>query len=632
MNGHDPYRVSFSLNVIHHLGDLLYSNVPAVLSELVANAHDAAATRVAITITPEHVEILDNGRGMSRADINDRYLRIGYQKRRDEFRINVGDQERHVMGRKGIGKLSALSIAHQVEIQTTKEGEKNGFILSSYDIDRAIENNDDGYSPIPLRTDHINLEQGTRIILRDLQRPIEGVEAELRTSLARRFTLLEGDVRFQIVLNGRPITLLDRKYFDKIKYIWYLGEDGKKYADLCKNKVRAFELDGRISPIEGQIVSGWIGTTFLPTNVDKEHRTLSIYAHRKLIIEDMITSIRDAQQGWGYLLGDVEADFMDADDKPDIITTSRQNVVESDPRYVALRAFLWRETRKILRARTKVKPKEEEAAAKAPASKQSDLFDEQGDTVPSSKDAPHQTEAEAVPSPSASEPTPQASPPPSTNNDSIDGAPLPTATDASRNSPEAGYDSLRAPRLPSRDTQNSFNRIRALVRTSSLEQEFQNVILYDLDQAEWAYGNNAYKAGVVMLGAVLEAVMLGTLRRPDVLDDILSRPNVPKILNKLPGGPGHPSYADRSVLADAVANERFQFEDYRQIIEWYLPQITELRPITIQQFRNTIHPWQSIQQPAAYDIADKDRAAGFLNSLAVLAKIILQWKPKIGEE
>jgi HSP90 family molecular chaperone len=219
MSNEDLYRVSFSLNVIHHLGYGLYSNVPAVLSELVANAHDAGATQITITITPEYVEILDNGQGMTREDINNRYLRMGYQKRKYELIIDVGDENRHVMGRKGIGKLSALSIANIVEVQTTKDGEINGFIMSSYDIDRAIENNADGYSPTPLRPEYINIERGTRIILRDLRHPIEGVETDLRTSLARRFTLMEGDLRFQIILNGRPITLFDRNYFDKVEYI-----------------------------------------------------------------------------------------------------------------------------------------------------------------------------------------------------------------------------------------------------------------------------------------------------------------------------------------------------------------------------------------------------------------------------
>src|SRR5690606_26410882 len=41
-----------------------------------------------------------------------------------------------------------------------------------------------------------------------------------------------------------------------------------------------------------------------------------------------------------YLTGQIEADFLDADDQPDIATSDRQRVQEDDPRYADLIAFL----------------------------------------------------------------------------------------------------------------------------------------------------------------------------------------------------------------------------------------------------------------------------------------------------
>ncbi len=47
----DPtYRMTLSLNVLNHLGLNLYSNIPAVLSEVVANAWDADAKVVDIIV------------------------------------------------------------------------------------------------------------------------------------------------------------------------------------------------------------------------------------------------------------------------------------------------------------------------------------------------------------------------------------------------------------------------------------------------------------------------------------------------------------------------------------------------------------------------------------------------------
>ena len=45
-----PYEMHLSLNVLEHLGLNLYSNVPSVLSEVVANAWDADATSVGVTL------------------------------------------------------------------------------------------------------------------------------------------------------------------------------------------------------------------------------------------------------------------------------------------------------------------------------------------------------------------------------------------------------------------------------------------------------------------------------------------------------------------------------------------------------------------------------------------------------
>jgi DNA mismatch repair ATPase MutL len=58
--------MSLSLNVLNHLGLNLYSNVPAVLSEAVANAWDADAEHVDVQIDPEEdkIEIVDDGHGM----------------------------------------------------------------------------------------------------------------------------------------------------------------------------------------------------------------------------------------------------------------------------------------------------------------------------------------------------------------------------------------------------------------------------------------------------------------------------------------------------------------------------------------------------------------------------------------
>ena len=92
------YEMSIDLNVLNHLGLNLYSNVPAVLSEVVANSWDADATEVDIEIGSDKITITDNGHGMTYDDINGKYLKVGYERRR----IGGGRtaNNRRVMGRK----------------------------------------------------------------------------------------------------------------------------------------------------------------------------------------------------------------------------------------------------------------------------------------------------------------------------------------------------------------------------------------------------------------------------------------------------------------------------------------------------------------------------------------------------
>ena len=147
MNEHSKYQMNISLNVLEHLGINLYSNVPAVLSEVVANSWDADATNVDIEIEKDIITITDNGHGMTLNDINQKYLFVGY-KRREERDAVTAQFKRKVMGRKGIGKLSLFSIAETFTVETFKDGERNGFIMSKQAIDNHIEKkNERPYEP-----------------------------------------------------------------------------------------------------------------------------------------------------------------------------------------------------------------------------------------------------------------------------------------------------------------------------------------------------------------------------------------------------------------------------------------------------------------------------------------------------
>jgi len=345
----DTYVMELDLNVLNHLGLNLYSNVAAVVSEVVANSWDADATTVDIHIdvAADCVRIIDNGIGMTRDDINKRYLTVGYERRKDPT-VAPSALGRQPMGRKGIGKLSLFSIASVVDIYTTKFGLSNALRLAIADIEAAMRSGA-RYHPIPLNDHKFAPTQGTAIVLSQLKSRLTNTQSSLRWRLARRFSIIGPASNFTVRINNSELSPADRDYFHKLQNIWYYGDVSRKYVDYCEPDIHAEKRDGTID--QASQVSGWLGTAFEPRqlrDVDGESlNAITILVHGKLAQEDILESINDGGLYTKYLIGEVQADFLDQTDKPDIATSNRQQIIEDDPRYLALRAFLRRELRHI---------------------------------------------------------------------------------------------------------------------------------------------------------------------------------------------------------------------------------------------------------------------------------------------
>src|SRR5207247_370373 len=106
---------------IEHLGLKLYVSLPPVIGELVSNAWDADADRVEITFPKgslngqSEVVVRDFGTGMDADQLQDAYLKIGRNRREVEGKETT-PKGRDVMGRKGLGKLSAFGVASELEV------------------------------------------------------------------------------------------------------------------------------------------------------------------------------------------------------------------------------------------------------------------------------------------------------------------------------------------------------------------------------------------------------------------------------------------------------------------------------------------------------------------------------------
>lgn len=160
----DPAPLKFKVapHLVEDLGLNLYTTLARVLVEFVANAYDADSPSVDLrldldkvkkarevlkkefelqkakaeegtAIAPLETRVLpadlcivieDRGHGMSRDDLNDKFLFAGRRRRREEPEARGRSPGgRLLMGRKGLGKLAGFGVAKVIEVVSRKKGE-----------------------------------------------------------------------------------------------------------------------------------------------------------------------------------------------------------------------------------------------------------------------------------------------------------------------------------------------------------------------------------------------------------------------------------------------------------------------------------------------------------------------------
>lgn len=367
-----PYEMTVDLNVLDHLGINLYSNIAAVLTEAVANAWDADAERVDIRVDPESkaIEIQDDGIGMTVADMNEKYLRVGYRRRDHGGEYGkVTEKGRPVMGRKGLGKLSLFSIAETIEVQSAKDGEAHGLVMTVDGIKQSVEQQESSYIPTQLPDDEIAVTNGTLIRLRDIkrQRLGRGVTA-LRKRLSRRFSVVGQAHGFEVLIDGAPLSTADRGDLPITQFLWHFGDETPD-LDAIDDLKEHESLPNRLDDWDGDwAVKGWIGTSRFPKQLDDDDagnlNSIVVFARGRLFHENILDRLNDGRLYTKYLTGQIEADFLDLDDDPDIATSDRQRIQEDDPRYVQMMSFLRQQMTQIEKRWTEWRKKHEVEKAK----------------------------------------------------------------------------------------------------------------------------------------------------------------------------------------------------------------------------------------------------------------------------
>jgi len=348
----NEFKLAVDLNVLNHLGIGLYSSTPAVVTEIVANAWDADAENVDISIQDGRIIVHDDGHGMGAAELQSRFLTVGYARREHPDGHLSPKHRRPVMGRKGIGKLAMFSLADRIDIWSKKLNcpEVDGAVL----VDRLKEEIKRGvpYTLEPVVQSHEwETNTGTRIVLSQLKAGTDKTEAFLRPRIARRFSVVGDRYKFKVSINGVPITTSDRGYHSDLQFWWDLDdetrdEQGALATSLAEDESGAkciarlkntLVYDGKIYELRG-----FIGTVAKPKQLKKTDdniNQISLFANGRVFQEDMLKDIGNAKIFNSYLVGEIHADFLDADGT-DRATANREAVKTGDPLVTTVREWL----------------------------------------------------------------------------------------------------------------------------------------------------------------------------------------------------------------------------------------------------------------------------------------------------
>ena len=119
------FRISTGLKDL--IGQDLITDDFVAVFELVKNSFDAHAKSVVITFTPEEITIADDGKGMGRDDILQKWLFVAYSAKREgvedhDYRDKIEHRTRPYAGAKGVGRFSCDRLGAELQLVSRSKG------------------------------------------------------------------------------------------------------------------------------------------------------------------------------------------------------------------------------------------------------------------------------------------------------------------------------------------------------------------------------------------------------------------------------------------------------------------------------------------------------------------------------
>lgn len=315
MEKNNMLEMKFDPNVINHLGIQMYSTLPPVIAELVANSYDAEAKIVKIYLNDKdekEIIIEDNGHGMTFVEINDKFLKIGRDRRTEEKSIKSKNDKRYVIGKKGIGKLAFFGIARNIFIETFQNNRKTSFVLNWDDL-KEQGKNEGKYTPKLIEKGVIcDAGNGAIIKLSEIKRKSKFDASGLAYSLAKSFQIFnEKDFSVHLYYNNKEIQESPLK-------------NELRYKDIDNFLEWQFPLtEGVCSDYKNKITGQLIASK--EKTIPEKMKGIALFSRGKLVNDYSFYDIKASSHGYSYITGWLNVDFIE-DFEEDVISTNRQSL------------------------------------------------------------------------------------------------------------------------------------------------------------------------------------------------------------------------------------------------------------------------------------------------------------------
>jgi len=320
MNQTNELTLKFEPSTIEHLGVKMYSHIPPAIAELVANSYDACAKKVFIKLyngPDKKIIVEDNGIGMSFDEINNYFLRIGRNRRKENQKNGC---DRTATGKKGLGKLALFGLGNVVEISTIKDEKRVSFTMNY----KEILSSSGDYKPI-FSVKKTKEPSGTKIVLKELKHKSNFSLDAYTSSFARLFNFKAADFELYISLNdGKDLKIDNKLKFDNISPEFEWSD-----SDILKLNSSSYSYKTQIF---GRII-----TTEKPIKPDL--RGITLFANGRMINSPEFFGKSESSHFYSYTTGYLDVDFVDNWEE-DVISTNRQSIDWENEKSIELKTFL----------------------------------------------------------------------------------------------------------------------------------------------------------------------------------------------------------------------------------------------------------------------------------------------------